>query len=229
MLRRLFLLAPVAIAASAFVLAGGGPWPSAVAGTPSGVAPCQTGSPSPVPVVSPTFGVQVVHDAPFYDPSLPTIHRGTTVVWTFVDEMEHHTVTDSSGLALYDSGTLDAGQSCDYTFTAAGNYDYVCTLHAFMTGRIHVPVWTAPHRGTRATTFTIVWSSAVPAAGYVFDVRVRKPGSTVWRQLRRGTVLRSGPFVPHGGVGAYRFEARMRDVATDHAVRWSEPATITVR
>lgn len=227
--RRLLLVAPVALVASAFLLAGGGPWAPAIAGTPAAVAPCQTGSPSPAPVVSPTFAVQVVHDSPFYDPSLPTVHRGTTVVWNFVDPLQHHTVTDTSGLSLYDSGTLDNGQSCDYTFTAAGNYDYVCTLHAYMTGRIHVPVWTAPHQGTRTTAYTLVWSSSAPASGYVFDVRVRKPGSTVWRQLRRGTVQSRGPFVPHGGVGVYRFEARLRDTATDLAVLWSEPATITVR
>lgn len=229
MRRRLFLLAPLAVMVSAYALAGGGSWPAASAGTPSDVAPCQLASASPTPVVGATRTVQVVHDSPFYAPSLPSIHRGTTVIWRFTDAMEHHTVTDSSGLSLYDSGALDAGQSCDYTFTAAGDYDYVCTLHEFMTGRIHVPVWAAPHAGTRSTRYTLIWSSVDPAAGHVFDVRVRKPGSTIWRSLWRGTVLRRGTFVPHGGVGVYRFEARMRDTATGDAVLWSEPASITVR
>ena len=227
--RRLLLVAPVALVASAFLLVGGGPWAPAIAGTPAAVAPCQTGSPSPAPVVSPTFAVQVVHDSPFYDPSLPTVHRGTTVVWNFVDPLQHHTVTDTSGLSLYDSGTLDNGQSCDYTFTAAGNYDYVCTLHAYMTGRIHVPVWTAPHQGTRTTAYTLVWSSSAPASGYVSTSAYASRAAPCGASCVAAPCSHARPFVPHGGVGVYRFEARLRDTATDLAVLWSEPATITVR
>ncbi len=223
------LLAPAAVLTLAFVLTGTGSWGPAAADTPSDVAPCTSPPPSPVPVASPSLAIQVNDYGSFYDPSLPTVRRGTTVVWTLVRTKQHHTVTDTTGMQLFDSGSLNSGDSCSYTFTAAGDYDYYCVFHTDMTGRIHVPLWVGPPTGSRATTFQLVWDSVAPAAGYAFDVKVRRPGGTTWRLLRSATSARSGAFVPHWGVGSYRFEARLRQVATGETSGWSPPALITVR
>ena len=130
MLRRLLLAAPAAVLAAAFVLTGAGAWGPAAAGTPSDVAPCTSASASPAPVVSPTFGIQAFDSS--FDPSLPTVRRGTTVVWSLTNTSLHHTVTDTAG--WLDSGNLDPGASCSFTFTAAGDYDYFCVYHTNMTG-----------------------------------------------------------------------------------------------
>ena len=160
----------------------------------------------------------------FYDPSLPTVRRGTTVVWSLVATTQHHTVTDTTGMQLFDSGSLDKGDACDYTFTAAGDYDYYCVFHTNMTGRIHVPVWVGPSTGTRTTTFKLVWASADPAAGYAFDVKVLKPHASIWRLMQSATTARGGTFVPHWGSGVYRFKARLRQLATGTTAGWSPPA-----
>jgi plastocyanin len=214
---------------AAFVLAGAGSRGPAAADTPSDVAPCTSPSASPVPVASPTLGIQVNDEGTFYDPSLPTVRRGTTVVWSLVQTSLHHTVTDTTGMQLFDSGSLDKGDSCAFTFTAAGDYDYYCVSHPNMTGRIHVPVWVGPDKGTRATTFKLVWASTEPAAGYAFDVKVLKPHATIWRLMLSATAARGGTFVPHGGLGVYRFKARLRQVARGETAGWSPPSTITVR
>ena len=191
------------------------------------VAACQSPAPSPVAVSSPTLAVAVTDAA--FDPDLPRVRRGTTLVWTFAaTNSNHHTVTDVTGMHLFDSGSLGAGAACSFTFTAAGDYDYVCIFHANMTGRVHVPVWASPHRGTRATTFHLAWSAVQPASGFVFDVRVRSPHG-VWRQLRGGTTSTGGTFAPHGGTGVYLIEARMRQPSSGGAALWSDPASITVR
>jgi plastocyanin len=227
--RRLLFAAPAAVLTLAFVMAGAGSWGTAAAGTPSDIPACTSASASPAPVPSPSFGIRVNDYGTFYDPSLPTVKRGTTVVWSLVDTSQHHTVTDTTGMQLFDSGSLDKGDACDYTFTAAGDYDYFCVFHTNMTGRIHVPVWVGPSKGSRTTTFQLVWSSVDPADGYAFDVKVLKPRATVWRRLHSATTSRSGTFVPHGGTGVYRFEARLRQVASGKTAGWSPPAVITVR
>ena len=64
-----------------------------------------------------------------------TIAVGDTVTWTNRDTVVH-TATSVNG--AFDSGDLDVGESYSLTFTAPGTYDYLCTPHPSMTGRIVV-------------------------------------------------------------------------------------------
>jgi plastocyanin len=52
----------------------------------------------------------------------------------------HHLVSDSlvSGTPLWNSGALGAAKTFSFTFTAAGNIAYHCTIHPSMTGTIIV-------------------------------------------------------------------------------------------
>jgi amicyanin len=70
-----------------------------------------------------------------FSPAELTITVGDTVTWTNRDPMIH-TATSVNG--AFDSGDLDQGESYSLTFTAAGTYDYLCTPHPSMTGRIVV-------------------------------------------------------------------------------------------
>ena len=86
----------------------------------------------------------------FVPPTL-SIDVGDTVTWTNRDVVDH-TATSTTG--TFDSGLLAQGQSYSLTFTAAGTYEYLCTPHPFMTGRINVnaaaatPLPPAPSSGT---------------------------------------------------------------------------------
>jgi amicyanin len=75
-----------------------------------------------------------------FAPATLTITVGDTVTWTNEDAVEH-TATSTGG--AFDSGLLAQGESFSFTFTAAGTYDYLCTPHPTMTGRIVVLAATA--------------------------------------------------------------------------------------
>ena len=68
-----------------------------------------------------------------YSPSSVTVSTGDTVNWTN-NGAEPHDVT-GSGLA---SGLLQSGQGYSYTFTDAGDYSYICSIHPFMQGSVSV-------------------------------------------------------------------------------------------
>mgnify|MGYP000120734244 CR=1 FL=1 len=86
-----------------------------------------------------------------FGPPTLSIDVGDTVTWTNRDVVEH-TATSTTG--AFDSGMLAQGQNFSLTFNAAGTYEYLCTPHPFMTGRINVnaavatPPPPAPSSGT---------------------------------------------------------------------------------
>ncbi len=71
-----------------------------------------------------------------FSPSSLTIKKGTTIKWTNKDNAPH-TVTSDSGNEL-SSQTLSNGQSYSHTFSAQGIYEYYCTFHTSMKGKITV-------------------------------------------------------------------------------------------
>ena len=70
-----------------------------------------------------------------YNPTSLTVPVNTTVKWVNKDPIPH-TVTSDAG--LFDSGSIASGASYTQTFTTAGTYNYHCTIHPYMTGKIIV-------------------------------------------------------------------------------------------
>ena len=64
-----------------------------------------------------------------------TVAVGDTVLWTNRGSAPH-TATAIGG--EWNSGTLTAGGSFQRTFSSAGSFAYLCTIHPFMTGTITV-------------------------------------------------------------------------------------------
>ncbi|HEY1992207.1 MAG TPA: cupredoxin family copper-binding protein [Gammaproteobacteria bacterium] len=71
-----------------------------------------------------------------FDPETLTVPAGATVTWTNKDEIPHTVM--SSDKSFQGSGGLDTGDSYSYTFTQPGTYNYYCTLHPFMKGKVVV-------------------------------------------------------------------------------------------
>jgi plastocyanin len=59
---------------------------------------------------------------------------GDTVTWTNHDDIPHTIVSAGK----FRSKTLDTDNSFSFTFAAAGDYKYFCSLHPHMTGMIKV-------------------------------------------------------------------------------------------
>lgn len=71
-----------------------------------------------------------------FSPEVLTVPAGTKVTWTNKDEVPHTVV--SSDKRFPQSGGLDTGDHYSYTFTTPGSYEYFCTLHPFMKGKVVV-------------------------------------------------------------------------------------------
>jgi plastocyanin len=70
-----------------------------------------------------------------YGPKEITVAPGTKIIWTNRDETPHTvTSTDKS----FASKGLDTDDKFEHTFASEGDFNYSCTLHPFMTGRVHV-------------------------------------------------------------------------------------------
>ena len=70
-----------------------------------------------------------------YAPKELTIAPGTRVVWTNKDETPHTVTSNDKRFA---SKGLDTGDKFEHTFATPGDFDYICTVHPFMTGTVHV-------------------------------------------------------------------------------------------
>ena len=67
-----------------------------------------------------------------FHPATVTIAKGGTVKWVN-DEAVGHDVTSQGGPGSFKSGAaggLSQGSTFSHTFTKAGTYKYVCTVHA---------------------------------------------------------------------------------------------------
>ncbi|MEU0410304.1 cupredoxin family copper-binding protein [Streptomyces griseorubiginosus] len=78
-----------------------------------------------------------------FSPASLSVPAGSTVTWTNYDTAPHDVKTTSGPLAIH-SPMLSKGQSWSFTFTTAGSYGYVCTVHPDMTAGITVRAAPAP-------------------------------------------------------------------------------------
>jgi plastocyanin len=99
-------------------------------GTTSPASP--TLSPSPTLTGGPTT-VKITDFA--FDPSNVTVPVGTTVTWTNLDSASH---TVTSDIGVFESGTLGPNATFSYTFNSRGTFNYFCSLHPSMKGKVVV-------------------------------------------------------------------------------------------
>jgi amicyanin len=72
-----------------------------------------------------------------FSPGTLTLKRGTTVTWINKDD-DVHTVKSEEGPQGFKSPALDTGDSFTVTFDKAGTYQYICSIHPYMQGKIVV-------------------------------------------------------------------------------------------
>jgi plastocyanin len=122
------------VTAAALTLAACAAQPAA-APAPSMPAMANTAPPPSVPGNSTANAVAIKDFA--FAPAATTVKVGTTVTWTNSDQ-DPHTVTSTGSGGPLRSPTLQTGQSYRYTFTKAGAFEYLCTIHPFMTATVTV-------------------------------------------------------------------------------------------
>jgi amicyanin len=70
-----------------------------------------------------------------FNPATLTVPVGTTVTWTNQDE-EPHTIAAKDG--SFHSPGMDTHGTYSFTFTTPGSFEYICSIHPFMTGSVVV-------------------------------------------------------------------------------------------
>ena len=77
----------------------------------------------------------------FYSPDDINVKNGSMITWKNNDNTIH-TVTSGSPVlgftGVFDSGIMAPLQTFSYKFEKNGDYDYFCTLHPFMIGKVVV-------------------------------------------------------------------------------------------
>jgi plastocyanin len=70
-----------------------------------------------------------------YAPPSISVSVGDTITWTNQD-VAPHTATANDG--SFDTGSLSKGKSGSHTFTKAGSFPYICSIHPSMKGTVTV-------------------------------------------------------------------------------------------
>lgn len=165
------------------------------------LAVCSCGLAGILPARAIITNVDIINFAFTNDPV--TINVNDTVHWIW--EGDFHSTTSTNATPLWDSGVLNTGATYDYTFTNAGNFGYLCTVHLF-TGTINVlpigttnviitnfffapdPVtitagqsvnwiWLTAAHSTTSTNATPLWDSGVFNTGHSYFHTFETPGS----------------------------------------------------
>ena len=84
---------------------------------------------------APPSTVEVSIDKFAYGPKDVTVAPGTKIVWINHDQTPHTVTSNDKSFA---SKGLDTDDKFEQTFAKEGDFAYLCTVHPFMTGVVHV-------------------------------------------------------------------------------------------
>jgi amicyanin len=71
-----------------------------------------------------------------FKPAKITVAAGTTVTWINDDEDLPHNIAAAGN--AFESKLLGTGQIYSFTFAKPGTYEYFCTIHPYMRGKVIV-------------------------------------------------------------------------------------------
>jgi plastocyanin len=77
----------------------------------------------------------IVVDNFSFSPTTASVGVGTTVTWTNHDDVPHNIVSTTH---QFKSPVLDTDERFSHAFDRPGTYEYFCSIHPRMTGRIEV-------------------------------------------------------------------------------------------
>jgi plastocyanin len=189
-------------------------------GLPAGGALARQGAP----------GVQVQTLNYVFIPDPVRITPGQTVRWVNPIDRANHTSTNYAPLALWDSGEIVKDGSFSFAFTAAGSYDYLCTIHERfdMVSSVMVLDKVSPPSGPVGTIFSVLVASVPAPTDYVYDIQKKNPGGT-WQGWMVGVTAATAQFDSTGfPMGTYKFRSRLHRISDDAASGYSPAVDISV-
>lgn len=110
------------------------PTPSSPQAQPT-EAPSGGGSEAAKPKAHKSASASVTMGDLFFSPTSVTIAVGDTVTWRNTGQAPHNATADDGS---FSTPNLNNGQSASHTFSQAGTFSYICTIHPQMKGTIRV-------------------------------------------------------------------------------------------
>lgn len=117
-----------------------------------------------------------------YQPDTVTVTKGDIIEWKNNDSVVHTVTSSADSGATFDSGVISKGGTyqLDTSKLDVKEYDYMCTVHPFMTGKI---VFTQPQKPIIANV-TIATGASTQNAGQKYfdpsDISVKAGTTVVW-------------------------------------------------
>jgi hypothetical protein len=208
---------PDEVVGGATVLGDGTVWAVGGRSTPLGPS---------VPLTMRLCPVQVTDGG--FAPDKGKVPMGATAAWTIPSsDTGVHSVTDPTGMHLFDSSTRSPGSSFLFTPPGAGRYR-VLDSPTGETSQVVVQPIVQPGEGDDSTTFVLFWATAPPPDGFVFDVNLWIPHQGNWVNWLDDQTGTSALFTPDAGPGEYRFRVRLQRVSNAAHSDWSHPVSIEV-
>jgi plastocyanin len=165
-----------------------------------------TKAPAPnVPVVS----VEILANAsikgnPNYRPDTVTAEKGNIIEWKNNDSVVHTVTSAADGGATFDSGIISKGGTyqLDTSKLNGTEYDYMCTVHPFMTGKIMI---TEPQKPIIANVTIAIGASTQNPGQKYFDpaeISVKAGTAIVWtnKDVAAHTVTSGNPSAGPSGA-----------------------------
>ena len=107
----------------------------AAAGFPSLASASRSAGPGSAPQKMVTVTIRSFK----FEPATVTVNVGDIVEWKNDDIVPHTATADSDAQKpVFDSGTIDTGATWRYVVRKKGTYNYGCTLHPNMKGKLIV-------------------------------------------------------------------------------------------
>ncbi|MGI0027921.1 MAG: cupredoxin domain-containing protein [Nitrosopumilaceae archaeon] len=182
---------------------------------------------TPIPNV-PIVPVEILANAsingnPNYQPDTITVEKSNIIEWKNNDNVVHTVTSASDAGATFDSGLIKRGETYQLETSKLNGteYDYMCTVHPFMTGKIMI---TAPQKPIFANV-TIAAGASTQSAGQKYfdpsDMSVKIGTTIVWTNKdsashtvtsgkpsddKFGTLFDSG-LIKNGATFQYKFSS----------------------
>ena len=166
--------------------------------------PSQAPAPN-VPIVS----IEILTNSsikgnPNYQPDNVTVTKGDIIEWKNNDSVVHTVTSAADGGTTFDSGVISKGGTyrLDTSKLNGTEYDYMCTVHPFMTGKITI---TEPQKPIIANVTIATGASTQNAGQKYFDpseLSVKVGTTVVWtnKDAAAHTVTSGNPSAGPSGI-----------------------------
>jgi plastocyanin len=129
-------------------------------------------------------------------------HTPVQLEWLFRGA-KHHSVTDSTAMNLFDSGSMAPGQNFVASFPTAGSFAYESTVAG---DNMHGTIKVAPTAVKNGSNIDVTVGTSMPA-GVSVDILVEVPGATSFVSAQNNfTGGTTYTYNPTNGPGVYKFQ-----------------------